>query len=166
MHHPLQRTDQSKSCWQWSLDHQTWQKSSNQSQKINFTFDTPLCERCSHEGQLHQQLTCDHTQCMDKCKAGTWGLGIKYLSHKSFKSKSKYHTQQQNSLLANALVCLLFFVLDLDPAAISAKLAWYWHESDRFLGKQVPYVDVNFSTHWTRLHFYPGDQRSIQSRQL
>ena len=35
------------------------------------------------------------------------------------------------NLLANALMCLLFFILNLDPAAVGAKLAGDRHKSDR-----------------------------------
>ena len=42
---------------------------------------------------------------------------------------------ETSSILANALMCLLFFVLNLDPAAVGAELAGDRHKSDRLFSK-------------------------------
>jgi len=60
------------------------------------------------------------------------------------------------SVLANPLVCLFLFVLNLHPAAEGSELARYRHKRHRLLRKQISDVDVDFSTHGTGLHFDPA----------
>ena len=46
-----------------------------------------------------------------------------------------FNVYETSSILANALMCLLFFVLNLDPAAVGAELAGDRHKSDRLFSK-------------------------------
>merc|ERR1719219_2068164 len=59
------------------------------------------------------------------------------------------------SVAALSLVHFLVLEVYLDSAAEALELAGYGHVGDGLLGKQVAYIDVDLTTHWTALHLEP-----------
>ena len=177
MPRPLQRTDQLGSYLQWSLDRQTWQKKAHHetNQKKNPTSPPALLSMSA--AHVKNNSICSQLVVTLDVRANVRSVPEKQILVDLFPYS---HVHNQVQFTCKCAHVPPFLCTGSPPCirrcgthrgwtwkSLPAQ-HWWWWQWHRWwwlltclLSKQVSDVNVNFSTHWTRLHLYPGDQRRL-----